>query len=208
VQPPPDDQMQMPADEPPDYRWEFGAEVGPLINSSLATRFFRDGGGTLKLHASKQLLPKRHMGVQFYFNIGNVQPRDTAVIAMVPDPNLSILDLGAAGYWNKKLAKNLYITPLVGVHLGFVQLNEEQEQSFVMPGLRLETSFNYVIAGKHVLYFTPFSMNLYAPAVGQARGEVLAGEADLDNGGVTFTVTFGYAYRTTKELIPGTITLE
>jgi hypothetical protein len=177
----------------PGYRWMLGGDLGLAVNTSVGLREYGRTGLALQLHAGVLLSQRLRLGLETYFHLTNFPERDDVVVS---EP-MSIISVGAAGFWHKRLWRDLHVTPLAGLQLSALSVDSrEGRQTYGTLGLRLEAALEWRFpGGRHVVRAAPFALRLYLPA-GQIAGEETdAAVFGFDSGGATWAFTVGYSYR-------------
>jgi hypothetical protein len=195
------------AEIPDEYRWGLSFALGPVANLSVGDEDFGRGGLGLRIGADFLISSKARLGIQPYVQYA-VIPGGASDFS--GQRELSIFDLGAGIYWEKRLFSRLYFRPLVGVQLGGLQpYNVDQGQSFLTFGLRLDAGFQWVFGGgTHVLTVNPLGLNVYLPSAREVAGDLPAASFGFDETGVTYAFTVGYTVRFKSGILPGIFSLE
>jgi tetratricopeptide (TPR) repeat protein len=211
-QPPPTSTGPPPAAEvaaeaPDSYKWALTFGLGPMANVSVGDEDFGRGGFGLRIGADFLISKNAHLGIEPYFQYG-VIPGGTRDFN--GQRQLSILDIGAGLYWEKRLFSKLYFRPLVGVQLGAMQpYNTSQGESFLTFGTRLEAGFSWLLGGgTHVITVSPLALNIYLPSARQVAGDLTAAAYGFDEAGVTYAFTVSYSVRFKSGILPGLFSLE
>lgn len=175
----------------PAYNWSVGGEIGGVFhrlgNDSLAK-----AGGGLRLYVDHLSVPRANVGFRAFLGVASFAAR-----ANRPDQeDTSIVDLGGAIFHHRRIAGNLFVTPLAGVQLSLLtpEASSPEGDAFLMAALRLEAALQFVVADRHVLSFVPLSLTAYSRALTDAAG-LPPSEFGLDRGGVAWAITVGYTVR-------------
>ena len=180
--------------EAPGYRWALGADLGLVINGSIGRRDYARNGFALRLHGDILVSEATRIGVQAYLHLSAFGQQEDAGFPRA----LSIVDLGGAAYWHKRLWRDLHFTPLAGLSLSALSVDSlDGVSSFGTLAVRLEAAVEWRFpGGRHVVRFTPIALSLYLPAAVQLAG-ASADRTDLglNSSGTTWAITLGYSYR-------------
>ena len=194
---PPGPDVSKPA--PGEYNWAFGGEAGPIVANDMFGD--ADTGGFLRLYADKAFSSK--FGGRAFLGFGGLSGTD---VNGVSTRTVSIFELGVAAFTNVKLARNLYVTPMLGAQIaGFddstLGTSSTSAGTF---GVNLGVPISLVLGGgKHVIYINPAAISYYLPQTASDSS------SDDFDGGTTYMITFGYQMRLQKgERLPGFVVLE
>jgi len=204
-QPPP--AAEVAAESPESYRWALTFGAGPMANISVGDEDFGRGGFGLRIGADFLISSKARLGIEPYFQYG-VIPGGTRDFN--GQRQLSILDIGAGIYWERRLFGKVYFRPLVGVQLGAMQpYNTSKGESFLTFGMRLEGGLAWLLGGgTHVITVSPLGFNVYLPSARQVAGDLTAAAYGFDEPGVTYAFTVSYSVRFKSGILPGLFSLE
>lgn len=173
-----------------DYKWSAGFETGVLFGSDVGgEQNYADGGVALRFHADFMLFKQLGLGVQGYLHINSIDEQVQAT-------RLQIYDVGGAVFKHFHLKGNLYVTPLIGVHLAIMSPRSGSSSSAVVgPGARFGVEGAWVFGHRRQYTFgVRVDMTHYRPAISDFS-ELMPSEYGLDRSSNTYVLALGLSMR-------------
>ncbi|MBZ0230953.1 MAG: hypothetical protein K8M05_01255, partial [Deltaproteobacteria bacterium] len=175
-----------------EYTWTLGGQLLGMNTAVGQEGRYKSQGQGFRLVGDYMLSSKTRVGAQGYIGATYVGDGSDAVI----DDNLTIVDVGIAGY--KELCrKRACLKPLIGGHIGLMQTDsmaEFSDEAMVTFGIRPELGFEYALGSRmeHVITAS-LGLSIYLPVVGQY--DVDPATYGLDKSSANGYFGIGYTHR-------------